>query len=282
MDVMTSVQVENLTYAYEKGSYALKDINLKICKGEMIAFTGKNGSGKTTLAKHLNGLLKPTSGRVFINGLDTTGKTVSFLAQQVGYVFQNPDHQIFNDTVYEEVAFGPKNQGLTGKDLEQRVLNALQVVGLETYGSTYPYKLSKGQRQRVALASVLAMDSDILVLDEPTTGLDYKESQQVMELVAGLHQKGRTIIFITHDMNLVARYAERMIVMANGEVIADGRPRDIFAQPKTIKSGSLKVPVVTLLAERGGFTSRTVLDEEEFIHDIYQYKRRMSLNVLCS
>lgn len=275
------IEVEELDYGYEKSRQVLKNINLKITRGEIIAFTGKNGSGKTTLAKHFNGLLKPSSGKVLIDGKDTAKRMVSQLAQSVGYVFQNPDHQIFNDTVFEEVAFGPKNQGITGKKLEDLVLNSLAAVGLMKQTDVYPYRLSKGQRQRLALASVIAMESQIMVLDEPTTGLDFKEGLEIMELLKKLNLKGHTIIFITHDMGLVAEYAYRMIVVSEGEIIADDTPRRVFNMEDIIEKAHLKIPTVTQLAGKLKLSSKTTLNDLELFQEIIAAKEA-KLNVLCS
>lgn len=276
------IEVENLSFAYEKHTPALKNLNLTIMQGEITAFTGKNGSGKTTLAKHFNGLLKPNSGRVLIDGAETDKKSVSQLAEKVGYVFQNPDHQIFNDTVFEEVAFGPKNQGLKGKELENLVIHSLEAVGLKSHIHDYPYRLSKGQRQRLALASVIAMESEIMVLDEPTTGLDYKEGLEIMELLKKLNLKGHTIIFITHDMGLVADYAKRMVVMSEGEIIADGSPRNIFAMEEVIKKAHLKIPEITRLAKRLNLSPKTILNDAELFQEIIIAAKEADRNVLCS
>jgi energy-coupling factor transport system ATP-binding protein len=243
------IRIENLTYIYKGGQPALKNMSLKINKGECVAIIGQNGAGKTTLAKHFNGLHKPSAGRVCIAGRNTTRLKVSELARTVGYVFQNPDHQIFHDTVGREVSFGLKNLGLPAEQIEERVAGALAEVGLTGYYQTYPFNLSKGQRQRVALASVLAMRTEVIVLDEPTTGQDYRESIQIMELVRKLNQDGHTIIFITHDMSLVARYASRIIVLCRGEVLADGGVRSVFTRPELLKETYLSPPQITTLAQ---------------------------------
>jgi energy-coupling factor transport system ATP-binding protein len=243
------IRIENLTYIYKGGQPALKNISLKISKGECVAIIGQNGAGKTTLAKHFNGLHKPSAGRVYIAGRDTTRLKVSELARTVGYVFQNPDHQIFHDTVGREISFGLKNLGLPAEQIEERVAGALAEVGLTGYYQTYPFNLSKGQRQRVALASVLAMRTEVIVLDEPTTGQDYRESMQIMEMVRKLNKDGHTIIFITHDMSLVARYASRVIVLCRGEVLADGDVRSVFTRPELLKETYLSPPQITTLAQ---------------------------------
>ena len=245
----TIISVENLSYSYGGGEPVLKNISMEIARGECLAIIGQNGAGKTSLAKHFNGLHRPSSGKVFIDGRDAARLKVSGLARTVGYVFQNPDHQIFNDTVGREVAFGLKNLGLSAVEIEDRVANALEAVGLSSHHRTYPFNLSKGQRQRVALASVLAMQTQVIVLDEPTTGQDYRESAQIMEMVKKLNEKGHTIIFITHDMSLVASYARRAVVLCSGEVIADGNVRSIFSMPELLARTYLNPPQVTALAQ---------------------------------
>jgi energy-coupling factor transport system ATP-binding protein len=243
------IKIDNLTYGYNRELPVLKNISLEIFKGECLAIIGQNGAGKTTLAKHLNGLNKPTSGNVAINGQNTIPLKVSTLARTVGYVFQNPDHQIFHDTVGKEVAFGLKNFKLPAAEIEERVTEALNAVGLTDYYLSYPFNLSKGQRQRVALASVLAMRTEVIVLDEPTTGQDYKESIQIMDMVRDLNKNGHTVIFITHDMSLVAGYADRAVVLCEGEIIADGPTRTVFTRPELLLRSYLSPPQITALAQ---------------------------------
>ncbi|MFZ5647940.1 MAG: energy-coupling factor ABC transporter ATP-binding protein [Bacillota bacterium] len=252
MGGQTIIKTEKLTFGYGGGQPVLDNISMEIQKGECLAIIGQNGAGKTTLAKHFNGLHKPASGKVYVDGRDTAGLKVSDLARTVGYVFQNPDHQIFNDTVGKEVAFGLKNLGLSRGEVDDRVAEALEAVGLTEHYGTYPFNLSKGQRQRVALASVLAMRTGVIVLDEPTTGQDYRESVQIMEMVGSLNEKGHTIVFITHDMSLVARYARRVVVLCGGEVLADGGVRAVFALPGLLEKTYLSPPQITLLAQQLG------------------------------
>lgn len=243
------IKTENLSYRYGPHGPVLHNVSLEIARGECVAIIGQNGAGKSTLVKHFNGLHKPTSGKVYVNGRETGPLKVSALAETVGYVFQNPDHQIFHDTVGKEVAFGLKNLGTPAAEIESRVEAALEAVGLADHYHTYPFNLSKGQRQRVALASVLAMQTEVIVLDEPTTGQDYRESLQIMEMVRDLNRKGHTIIFITHDMSLVAGYASRAVVVCKGEIVADGDVRTIFAQPQLLEMTYLNPPQVTALAQ---------------------------------
>lgn len=242
------VIVEDLIHSYDNGFTAVNKINLKIRAGEIVAIIGQNGAGKTTFVKHLNGLLRPTGGRIIINGTDTAKEKISTLAKKVGFVFQNPDHQIFKDTVFNEVAFGPENLGLTPTEIKRRVNEALKDVGLIDFSHYSPQSLSKGQRQRVALASVLAMETEIIVLDEPTTGQDYRESLQIMDLVSKLNQRGSTILFITHDMSLVARYAKRAIVFCKGEVLLDDSVKEVFSKKEILNKTFLHQPQIIELA----------------------------------
>lgn len=244
------IRIEDLHYSYPGGDEAVSSIDLDIGRGEIIAIVGQNGAGKTTLAKHFNGLLKPTRGRVVVGNVDTRKAAVAALARKIGYVFQNPDHQIFLDTVAGEVRFGPSNLGLSPGEVQRRVDQALEVVGLSTLLGADPRSLSKGQRQRVALASVLSMEPEVLVLDEPTTGQDYREGKEIMDFVRDLNRRGHTVVFITHDMNLVARYADRVVVLCEGRVLMDGSPREVFGHPETLAKTHLVPPAATALALR--------------------------------
>ena len=248
MNRQALIKIENLTYQYGT-VIALKGISMEITRGECVAVIGQNGAGKSTLAKHFNGLHKPTSGKVYVDGKDTAPLKVSALARTVGFVFQNPDHQIFHDTVGKEVAFGLKNMGLPSREIDDRVAAALEAVVLTAHYQTYPFNLSKGHRQRVALASVLAMQTEVIVLDEPTTGQDHRESMQIMEMVKKLNKNGHTIVFITHDMSLVARYAQRAIVLCRGEILADSDVRTVFTHAERLKETHLSPPQVTALAQ---------------------------------
>lgn len=269
--------VDKLEHRYQSGFLALKGISFNVCPGEFVAIIGQNGAGKTTLIKHLNGLLRPSSGQVLVAGRDAASGKVSDLARKVGYVFQNPDHQIFHDTVFKEVAFGPANLGLTKKDVVQRVDQALDSVGLSRLSGANPQNLSKGQRQRVALASVLAMKTEIIVLDEPTTGQDYKESLQIMDLAKSLNEQGHTILFVTHDMSLVAKYAERAIVLCKGEIILDGPVREVFTKVEALKKTYLSPPQITelALALQDHRCSRGILTPKELFRVLAESKGGM-------
>ena len=245
------VQVENLTYRYPDGTLALRDVSLEIHHGEFIALIGQNGSGKTTLSKCLNGLFKPTEGRVIVDGLDTRHSSITSLATRVGYVFQNPDHQIFNNSVWKEIAYGPRNIQLPEDEVKARVEESAKVVGLDpSLFDTHPFFLPKGIRQRVAIASILALRPRMIIVDEPTTGQDMKQSLEIMDFLRMLHEeKGHIIVIITHDMPIVALYAKRTIVMAQGRILADGPTREVFSRPEVLEKTFVEPPQITRLAQ---------------------------------
>jgi len=253
------LEAEGLGYIYPQYHVeALRGIDLGIREGEFIAILGQNGSGKTTLAKHFNGLLKPTSGRVLVRGRPTTEYSHRELARLVGYVFQNPDHQIFARTVREEVGFGLAMQGENPKTVEKRVAEALEVVGLAGYELKVPFTLTKGERQRVAVASVLAVQPQVIILDEPTTGLDYRHQRNTMELLTRLNKQGHTIIIITHSMWVAAEYAERTVVLKDGRILADGPTRAVFADEARLAEASLRPPSLVKLSNWLGTQALTV------------------------
>jgi energy-coupling factor transport system ATP-binding protein len=253
------LKAEGLRYAYPTYSVeALRGIDLFIQDGEFIAILGQNGSGKTTLAKHFNGLLKPTSGRMLVQSKPTTEYRQCEIARQVGYVFQNPDHQIFARTVAEEVGFGLKMQKETSKTIERRVAEALEVVGLQGYEEKIPFTLTKGERQRVAVASVLAVRPPVIILDEPTTGLDHLHQQNMMRMLKRLNQYGHTIIIITHSMGVAAEYASRTIVMKDGGFVLDGPTREVFANETRLAEASLRPPPLVQLSNWLGTEALTV------------------------
>ena len=235
------MQADGLEYIYPRHrSQALRRIDLGIREGEFLALLGQNGSGKTTLAKHFNGLLKPTRGRMLLRGRPTNKYRQQELARLVGYVFQNPDHQIFSNTVYEEVAFGLRMLGEDVKKIGGHVSEALAVVGLEGYEQKIPFALTKGERQRVAVASVLAIQPEVLVLDEPTTGLDVRHQGSMMAMLKGLHERGHTIIIITHSMEVAEKYAARTVVIKDGSILLDGPTRAVFAEEDRLGAASLR------------------------------------------
>ncbi|HKZ27830.1 MAG TPA: energy-coupling factor transporter ATPase [Rubrobacteraceae bacterium] len=254
------IEVEDLTYRYPNGAVALEGVNLSVRQGEFLAVLGQNGSGKTTLVKHFNGLLEPTGGTVRVGGVETKKQGMLRLGGRVGYVFQNPDHQIFSDTVFDEVAFGPKIREMENDEVEERVEEALAAVGLEGRGHEDPFGLTKGERQRVAVASVLAVRPEVLILDEPTTGLDHAEQRSMMDLVKRLNEEGSTIIAVTHTMWVAAEYAHRAAVLRDGKVILSGTTREVFSQEDALRDASLRPPHIVSLGNALGFP---VLSVEE-------------------
>jgi energy-coupling factor transport system ATP-binding protein len=258
----TLIEVEGLAHRYPNGVVALEGVDLQVRRGEFLAVLGQNGSGKTTLVKHFNGLLEPTEGSVRVEGEETVRQGVRKLGQRVGYVFQNPDHQIFSDTVFDEVAFGPKIRGLEENEVKERVSEALAAVGLEGYEEEDPFGLTKGERQRVAVASVLAVRPEVLILDEPTTGLDYAEQRSMMDLVRSLNEAGSTIIVVTHTMWVVAEYAHRAAVIKDGRMTLSGTVREVFAREEDLRDASLRPPHIVSL---GNALGSTVLSVEEML-----------------
>ena len=256
------VRLERVGFGYTKDVPVVQDISLTITRGEFVAVLGKNGSGKSTLGKLLNGLLIPTTGDILVSGLHTTTSSISDLSRVVGYVFQNPDHQIFAESVWKEVGFSVRNLGLSEEECERRIVEALTAVGLDIHSSKSqdPFSLTKGERQRVAVASILATRPDVLIFDEPTTGLDARETERMMKMIRRLHHGGHTIIMITHTIRLVSEYATRCVLMSKGGVLADGSTRSVFANPSILQEASLEVPSLTRFSQRWGYTLLTVAE----------------------
>lgn len=244
------LETRDLQFSYPDGPPVLQGISLTVESGDFVAIIGQNGSGKTTLVKHFNGLLRPTQGEVLLQGETIGDRGVSALAQHVGYVFQNPDHQIFSATVREELAFGPRNLGLDEASVASRVAAALARFNLESFADRQPAVLGFGLRRKVSIAAVVAMQTPILILDEPTAGLDLKSTTELMRLVGELNQQGYTIILITHDMRLVADYAPRCLVMRAGEVLAYGDTRAIFKQSDLLRETQISLPQICALGQR--------------------------------
>jgi len=243
------VEVRDVSYVYPGGVKAIDGVSLSIRPGEFIALLGQNGSGKTTLAKLMNGLLKPTEGTVLIKGKDTRKMTVAECARIVGYVFQNPEHQIFASTIFEEIAFGPRNLGIPEEDVKRRVEESLKFVDLKKSLNAFPHLLSVGEKHRVAIASVLAMEPEFLILDEPTTGIDFGRSLQIMRLLQRLRDRGKTVMVITHDLYLAAEFAERIIILKDGKKFADGSTKEIISDKRLLIDAGLSPLQVTLLSE---------------------------------
>jgi energy-coupling factor transport system ATP-binding protein len=254
------LEIDRLIHRYPDGTQALSDVNLGIRRGEFVAILGQNGSGKTTLVKHLNGILQPTSGQIRLQGRSLQGQPATALSRQVGLVFQNPDHQIFAERIKDEVAFGPRQQALSQAEVDRRVAEALEAVGLTGLEEVDPFILTKGSRQRVAVAGTLATKPEVIILDEPTTGLDHRELQGMMALIRRLNAAGHTIVIITHAMDIAAAYARRTILMQEGQVVADGPTRDVFADESRVRGLGLTPPPIVQVANRLGLPALT-LDE---------------------
>lgn len=256
------IGIENVSFSYSGGPRVLDSIDLKVEAGEFLAIVGQNGSGKTTLAKHIVGLLQPAAGRVTIDGKDRAQMRPAETARAVAYVFQNPDHQIFAATVEDEVAFGPRNFGLPDDEIRRRCDEALEAVGLQNERQSDPFLLSKGERQRLAVASVLVLRPRMLILDEPTTGLDHREQLRMMALVRDLNRSGIAIVIITHTPWLVAEYARRVVLMRKGAKIFDGGVHEFFMQDELLRSSSFRAPEITELSRRFGALALTT---DEFV-----------------
>jgi len=251
-----TIKIENLSYVYMKGTpfekKALDNINIVINDGDFLGIIGHTGSGKSTLVQHMNGILKPTSGKIYIDGIDISGKNAKELRNQVGIVFQYPEHQLFEETVFKDIAFGLERRGLKEAEIEEKVKNALKMVDLpEEILSKSPFDLSGGQKRRVAIAGVLVLEPRILVLDEPTAGLDPKGREAVYELILNLHRQLKiTVILVSHSMEDIARIVKRVIVMNRGTIEMDGALEEIFKQSERLEQIGLSVPQITYLMKK--------------------------------
>ena len=250
---MAFINFENVGFAYPNGYSAVEDVSFEIEKGENIAIVGQNGAGKTTTVKMINGLLKPTSGKVVVADMDTKDFTTAALSKKAGYVFQNPDDQIFKYHVIDEVMFGPQNIGMTKEQAKEKAVAALKLVGLEQLADENPYDLELSERKLVAIASVLAMDTKVLILDEPTIAQDWKGRKIIQKMIRDLSSHGKTVIAILHDMDFVAESFERVIVMAHGKVLADGTKEEVFAQKDVLEQARIDQPYLTKLCQQLGY-----------------------------
>jgi energy-coupling factor transport system ATP-binding protein len=226
----TTIEIEKLWYAYRDGPTALRNVSLRICEGEFVAVMGRNASGKTTLVKHINGLLKPTKGKVVVTGIDTRKATIAQLSRKVGFIFQNPNDHIFADTVEDEIAFILKNRGLGHDEVAERVDEILRMFALVGFRKRYPRSLSGGERQRVAMASILVARPEILILDEPTRGMEYRLKSELMRFLNSYRERGNTVVLVTHDVETVAEYADRVILLSEGRIVVDGNKRDVLSR----------------------------------------------------
>lgn len=264
-----NIEVSNLQFIYPSGVRALEGISLSIESGEQAAIVGQNGAGKTTLVKHFNGLLLPTSGQVLIGDWNTREHSVAQLARRVGYVFQNPDEQLFSKNVGIEVAFGPRNLGYEGDRVQALVEDALAMTELSDKTETNPYDLSATWRKMVALASVIAMDTDIVIFDEPTTGQDAVNVARIANVIRTLRTRGKTVITITHDIDFCAENFERVIALSQGKVLLDGKANDVLGKEEILATTYVEPPQLTRLGKRLGF-KETVHNQEEFLNALKQ------------
>ena len=281
-----SINLTNVFYTYMTGTpferQALNDVSVSIEKGDILAIIGHTGSGKSTLVQHLNGLLKPSSGKVTIDDIDISGRggEAKKARQQVGMVFQYPEHQIFAETVYEDIAFGPRNRGFSAEEVDKQVHEAMAFVGLDfdTFAKRSPFQLSGGQMRRVAIAGVVAMNPDYLVLDEPSAGLDPRSRNAVFKEILALHkERGIAIVLVTHSMEEAAKYANRMLVINKGKILFDGKPAEIFSQHKDeLVAVGMDEPQVyklsALLRSKGLDIAEGVTDSTELVKNIKKAK----------
>ena len=245
------LEARNIVYRYDDGTKALNDVSVKVDDNDMVALLGKNGAGKSTLFLHFNGIFRPDEGEILVDGkpIEYNDDGLLDVRTKVGIVFQNPDDQLFAPTVQEDVAFGPLNMDLPQEEVERRVTEALEKVGMTGFERKPPHHLSGGQKKRVAIAGVLAMEPDMMVLDEPTSGLDPKGASQILHLLYELNNEGIGIIISTHDVDLVPLYANKVYVIREGEIIREGSPKEVFLDVDTIRQANLRLPRIAHLAE---------------------------------
>jgi len=282
-----SIQVENLVHIYDKGmpteQLALDSISFTAEDGQLVGIIGHTGSGKSTLLQHLNGLLKPESGKVIIGDTDITAPGVPMvkIRKKIGLVFQYPEYQLFEETVAKDVAFGPKNLGLSQEEIDERVKEAIELVGLdyEEIKDRSPFDLSGGQKRRVAIAGVIAMRPEVLILDEPTAGLDPKAHKDVLEMVSQVHEKtGNITILVSHNMADIARLSDKIVVIDSGRLVTVGTPYEVFSKKEQLREVGLELPPVTqfteLLREKGIDIESTILDADEAVRQIAEYLKK--------
>jgi energy-coupling factor transporter ATP-binding protein EcfA2 len=261
------VSVNGVHFVYDDGTKALRGVDFKINHGERIGLAGVNGCGKTTLCKQMNGLLKPSAGSVTVDGIITSESDVSSLSKRVAYLFQNPDHQIFCGSVSEEISFGLRNLGLEAESVDRRVRHYLGMLGLEECADKPPLTLSLGQRRLVSIASTLAMEQDLVILDEPAAWLDYAQTQKAIDVIRQISDKGRTVIVVTHNMKVIAELTDRLIVMSEGKLTTDGRTREILSNPDALWGVGLVASPVSRLAGKLGWNKqgRCITTPSDFI-----------------
>jgi energy-coupling factor transport system ATP-binding protein len=261
------IEAENVHYSYASKIEALRGVSLTVKDGEFVAIMGQNGAGKSTFVKHFNGLLKPSEGTVKIDGVATTKSSVAALARNVGFVFQNPDHQLFCETVEEEIAFALKNFGFKPEVTEERITWALNLLSLTQYRKTSPFLLSGGERKRVALASVLAWDPQTLILDEPTIGQDHEQKEKLRQFIMQLQTQKKTVVTVTHDVEFVAECNPRVVLMKEGKIVADGVGKEILTDPAMLELSSIVLPQIAQV-----FTILSKLGLPKDVIDLYEAK----------
>ena len=281
------IKAENVNYIYQQGlpfeRQALYDVNIEIEDGSLVALIGHTGSGKSTLIQHFNALVKPTSGKIIINGIDVTAPKADLrlVRKTVGLVFQYPEHQLFEMTVYKDVAYGPGNLGLSEDEIDKRVREALETVGLgdEIYEKS-PFELSGGQKRRAAIAGVLAMEPEVLILDEPTAGLDPKGRDEILDAIKLMHEKRKiTVILVSHSMEDVAKLVDRIVVLAKGKIAVTGTPKEVFAQTEKLESIGLAAPQISYvfseLIQRGYDVPSDVYTVSEATEVLYKFLKQV-------
>ena len=275
----THLSIKNLSYTYPDGTHALKNVNMEILKGQKVAIMGPNGAGKSTLFSHFNGLTEPTSGYLELDGkkMEYDKKSLLEVRQKVGIVFQDPNDQLFAPTVKEDVAFGPMNLGLSYEEVEKRVDEALELVGMKKFKDKTPHHLSGGQQKRVAIAGIIAMRPEIMILDEPTAGLDPQGVDQVLTILNNLNKDGMSIVISSHDIEMVNGFAEKIFVLYEGEILAVGDRHEIFSNKELLKKAHLKAPVTTeilyQLKEKGFNIDTTKININEVVDEIIKIKK---------
>jgi cobalt/nickel transport system ATP-binding protein len=273
------LSIKNLSYTYPDGTRALKNVNMEIFKGEKVAIMGPNGAGKSTLFSHFNGLTEPTSGYLELDGkkMEYDKNTLLEVRQKVGIVFQDPNDQLFAPTVKEDVAFGPMNLGLDYEEVEKRVDEALELVGMKQFKDKTPHHLSGGQQKRVAIAGIIAMRPEIMILDEPTAGLDPQGVDQVLTILNNLNKDGMSIVISSHDIEMVNGFAEKIFVLNEGEILASGDRHEIFSDKELLKKAHLKAPITTeilyQLKDKGFEVDTTKINIDEVVDEIIKIKK---------
>ena len=263
---MNIIETENLSYKYDESHFALSDLSIGFEKGKITTILGANGAGKSTLFLHFNGIYEPDDGEILIDGekLKYNKKALLKCRQKVGIVFQNPDNQIFAPSVEEDVAFGPLNLKLPMDEVQHRVEEALKRVGMEGFEKKAPHHLSGGQKKRIAIAGILAMKPEIMILDEPTAGLDPQGALKIMNLLSELNKEGITIVISTHDVDLISQYVNKIFVMADGEIIGDGTPNEIFSNEDLIKKANLKLPIISELFKVLNIKNKVSIENNDY------------------